>query len=403
MKEDEAKEAPPKPNQMNIIQLKKDDSATSIAKGLRNTKERNSRAENTNQDSLGSNSKVKTPIKKQPNIPGAYIEDEKREEEKTIIPTKYKKPQMGKNENNIPSQEPKIDQTENNQELIKKINERKILKEEKLDIQEIMAQIIKKVLDQKINLTLEQILVMSPKFFNQLKNLSEEEKSSINSIDTKEIQTKLIAHQLGNCEQPKLHYAFPLGFMQVYLGEEGHEIMALVDTGSELNMIPEDSAIKAGLTTRCLDMNLTVIGGLCTSIVGLAEFTPITLVTGEERNIHLFVAREAVHTVLGRPFLADNNIRLDFSQQKGEIFSYIEPDGRILCLPICSPQKVGWRENPPAGMDACASATVEGYNGLNIEEKESFVNIGSYIKFFKNKEAPQEIQTLANMHVENKT
>ncbi|MBW0584701.1 hypothetical protein O181_124416 [Austropuccinia psidii MF-1] len=106
--------------------------------------------------------------------------------------------------------------------------------------------------------------------------------------------------------------------MQVYLGEEGHEIMALVDTGSELNIIPEDSAIKEGLTTRCINMNLSKFGGHCTSIVGLAEFNPITLVTGEEQNIHLFVARGAVHTVLGRPFLEDKNIRLDFSQQKGE-------------------------------------------------------------------------------------
>ncbi|MBW0550748.1 hypothetical protein O181_090463 [Austropuccinia psidii MF-1] len=138
--------------------------------------------------------------------------------------------------------------------------------------------------------------------------------------------------------------------MQVYLGEEGHEIMALVDTGSELNIIPEDSAIKMGLTTRCLNINLRGIGGHCTSIVGLAEFTPINLATGEERNIHLFVERGAVHTVLERPFLADNNIRIDFSQQKGEIFSYIEPDGRRLCLPICSTQNVGWREEPPAGM-----------------------------------------------------
>ncbi|MBW0583657.1 hypothetical protein O181_123372 [Austropuccinia psidii MF-1] len=112
---------------------------------------------------------------------------------------------MVKNEKEILPQEPKIDQTENTQEPMKKFNERKIIKEEKLDIQEIMAQIIKKVLDQKINLTLEQILVMSPKFFNQLKNLSEEEKNSINSIDTKEIQTKLINHHLGNYEQPKLH------------------------------------------------------------------------------------------------------------------------------------------------------------------------------------------------------
>ncbi|MBW0579973.1 hypothetical protein O181_119688 [Austropuccinia psidii MF-1] len=194
---------------MNIIQLKKDDSATSIAKvegwgswqppvissanepplnnyGLRNTKERNSRSENTNQDSLRSHSKFKTPINKRPNIPGAYIEYEQKEEEKTIIPTKYK-PQLVKNEKEILPQEPKIDQTEDTQEPMNKVNERKIIKEEKLDIQEIMAQIIKKVLDQKINLTLEQTLVMSPRFFNKLKNLSEEEKKSINSIDTKEV------------------------------------------------------------------------------------------------------------------------------------------------------------------------------------------------------------------------
>ncbi|MBW0586826.1 hypothetical protein O181_126541 [Austropuccinia psidii MF-1] len=102
MKEDEAKEALPKPNPMNIIQLKKDDSATAIAKvenwgswqpptissanepllnnyRLRNTKERNSRAENTNQDALRSHSKGITPMNKRPNIPGAYIEDDQKE------------------------------------------------------------------------------------------------------------------------------------------------------------------------------------------------------------------------------------------------------------------------------------------------------------------------------------
>ncbi|MBW0572238.1 hypothetical protein O181_111953 [Austropuccinia psidii MF-1] len=123
IKEDEAKESLPKPKEMKIIQLKKDDSATSIPKvknwgiwqpptissankpllnnyGLRNTKERNSRAENTNQNDLRSQSKVKIPINKRPNIPGAYIKDEKKEEEKKIIPKKYKKPQQVKNEKN---------------------------------------------------------------------------------------------------------------------------------------------------------------------------------------------------------------------------------------------------------------------------------------------------------------
>ncbi|MBW0576150.1 hypothetical protein O181_115865 [Austropuccinia psidii MF-1] len=165
--------------------------------------------------------------------------------------------------------------------------------------------------------------------------------------------------------------------MQVYLGEGGLEIMALVDTGSELKILPEDSATKEGLTTRVINMNSRVIGGHYTSIVELEEFTPITLVTGEERNIHLFVARGAVHAVLGRPFLAENNIRLDFSQQKGEIFSYIEIDGRRLCLPICSPQKVGWRENPPAGMETCAVSKLEYKNNCksSIKPDAAVINV----------------------------
>ncbi|MBW0477088.1 hypothetical protein O181_016803 [Austropuccinia psidii MF-1] len=75
-------------------------------------------------------------------------------------------------------------------------------------------------------------------------------------------------------------------------------------------------------------MKLRGIGGHSTAIVGLAENTPIILPSGDERRIHFFVARGAVHTVVGRPFLADNGIRLDHSQDQGEILSYKEPDGR---------------------------------------------------------------------------
>ncbi|MBW0463282.1 hypothetical protein O181_002997 [Austropuccinia psidii MF-1] len=99
MKDAEAKEAPSKPNQMNIIKSKKYYSAAAIAKvenwgiwqpptissaneplfnnyGLRNTKQRTSRTENTNQDVLSSHPKGETPVNKRPNIPGGYIEDD---------------------------------------------------------------------------------------------------------------------------------------------------------------------------------------------------------------------------------------------------------------------------------------------------------------------------------------
>ncbi|MBW0592409.1 hypothetical protein O181_132124, partial [Austropuccinia psidii MF-1] len=73
-------------------------------------------------------------------------------------------------------------------------------------------------------------------------------------------------------------------------------------------------------------MRLKGIGGHSTAVVGLAENTLLVLPSGEERKIHFFVARGAVHTVIGRPFLADNGIRLEHSQDQGEILSYRESD-----------------------------------------------------------------------------
>ncbi|MBW0480853.1 hypothetical protein O181_020568 [Austropuccinia psidii MF-1] len=96
-------------------------------------------------------------------------------------------------------------------------------------------------------------------------------------------------------------------------------------------------------------MNLRGIAGHTTSFMALSEFTPIILASGEETQIHFFVAKGSFHTVLGRTFLADNNTSLEFSHKKGKILSYQEPDGRNLCMPICKPQAIGWQTGPPGG------------------------------------------------------
>ncbi|MBW0550637.1 hypothetical protein O181_090352 [Austropuccinia psidii MF-1] len=44
--------------------------------------------------------------------------------------------------------------------------------------------------------------------------------------------------------------------MEIFIGKEEYPIKALVDTGAEINIIPEEIAIKASLTTRNLNMNL---------------------------------------------------------------------------------------------------------------------------------------------------
>ncbi|MBW0469475.1 hypothetical protein O181_009190 [Austropuccinia psidii MF-1] len=126
-------------------------------------------------------------------------------------------------------------------------------------------------------------------------------------------------------------------------------------------------------------MNLRGIRGHTTSLVALSEFTPIILDAGEETKIHSFIAKGSVHTVLGRLFLAENNIRLEFSHKKGEILSYQEPDGRILCMPRCKPQALGWQTGPPRGMDLCNMAKLvrntPGKKFQNAKRDNTIINL----------------------------
>ncbi|MBW0540072.1 hypothetical protein O181_079787 [Austropuccinia psidii MF-1] len=114
-------------------------------------------------------------------------------------------------------------------------------------------------------------------------------------------------------------------------------------------------------------MNLRGIGGHTTSLSGLSAFTPITMIKGEEKGIHLFIAKGAAHTILERPFLADNNVKLEFSHKQAEIFSYPEKDGHQFFLPICNPQAMGWKISPPRGMELCASSEIGKWSILGEE------------------------------------
>ncbi|MBW0489130.1 hypothetical protein O181_028845 [Austropuccinia psidii MF-1] len=126
-------------------------------------------------------------------------------------------------------------------------------------------------------------------------------------------------------------------------------------------------------------MNLRGIGGHTTSLAALSEFTSIILASGEETQIHCFIANVSIHTVLGRPFLADNNIRLEFSHKQGGILSYQEPDGRRVCMPICKPQALGWQTGPPRGMDLCNMATLvrnnPGKKFQNAKRDNTIINL----------------------------
>ncbi|MBW0526407.1 hypothetical protein O181_066122 [Austropuccinia psidii MF-1] len=341
------------------------------AYGLRNTKQRIENQEKSKAQSLPSKETIqpKDTIKKKTSIPGGFIEEEEAEEEKVIIPTKYKSskseevvkpPELTKTNPNTSAKEKETDR----KALIKltkvEVNKKPLAEEEGSIIEKVM----KKVMDQKINLTLEEIVTISPKFMQELKFLSDKERKYLMSLKSINSQEQTTTQEI--IIQDKMHYSCPLGMIEVSVGQEGHIVKALVDTGAELSIIPEVESIKARLPMRVLNMRLRGIGGHSTAIVGLSENTLLVLPSGDERRIHFFVARGAVHTVIGRPLLADNGIRLEHSQQQGEILSYKESVGRRLCIPISTPESEGWHTGPPRGIELCNSTQIEEWKINNI-------------------------------------
>ncbi|MBW0592977.1 hypothetical protein O181_132692 [Austropuccinia psidii MF-1] len=198
-------------------------------------------------------------------------------------------------------------------------------------------------------------------------------------VSTLDIKGDVIFIKIKDFEKTRLHYACPLGFMQVFVGKEEYPVMDLVDTGSELKIIIEDAEIKDSLLNRKLEMNLRGIGGHTTSLIGLAKFTQALLPSGEEKEMHFFIAKGEVHTVIGRPFLAENSIRLEFSQKKSEIFGHQEADGRRLCMPICNLLMLGWQTGPTRGMELCSIGKVK-YWFRNVKLKEDEDESKSEIK-----------------------
>ncbi|MBW0521943.1 hypothetical protein O181_061658 [Austropuccinia psidii MF-1] len=261
-------------------------------------------------------------------------------------------------------------------------------------------------MDQKINLTLEEIVTISPKFMQELKFLPDKERKYLMSLKSINSQEQTTTQEITI--KDKMHYSRPLGIIEVSVGQEGHVVKALVDTEAELSIIPEVESIKERLPMRVLNMRLRVIGGRSTAIVRLSENTLLVLPSGDERRIHFFVARGAVHTVIGKCFLADNGIRLEHSQQQGEILSYKESDGRRLCIPICTPESKGWHTGPPRGMEMCNMARITELKNeepksksppkkvqFDIEEKKNYSSKKTNESIYHVKEEePQRIEPL---------
>ncbi|KAI9613135.1 hypothetical protein H4Q26_010413 [Puccinia striiformis f. sp. tritici PST-130] len=225
-------------------------------------------------------------------------------------------------------------------------------------------------------LTLEELLLLAPNFLQELQDLAEDDGKPLSRTQNSgrcdhrdfdgEHHNNPGTGSLGSIRR-SLTYACPLGFIYITMGST--KVKALVDTGAEMNIMPESLAIQLQLPLREISMNIMGIGGHSTPVVGLAEGINFSIDAEDEKAANFFIARGKVYTVLGRPFLADHKVRLELSKSRGEILSYELWDGERLCIPICSPKVPGWEMGPPRRIEErCFSIQVENYESTSVDK-----------------------------------
>ncbi|MBW0545942.1 hypothetical protein O181_085657 [Austropuccinia psidii MF-1] len=310
-------------------------------------------------------------LKRKTIIPGGCIDNDDKEEGKLIMPKRYKSPrpfkfnkeaELARHKNKTPQKQP----MDGIKIIIKAPKEEIIaMKPNEEDREEVplVEKVMNKVLDQKINITLEEISTISPRFRNELKFISDRENKFLMSVKSVNNEER-VEDQEGNLQdiiiEERIHYSCPLGMIEVYIGMGGHKIKALVDTGSELSIIPEVESIKEGIPMRALNM------------------------------------RGAVYPFIGRTFLADNGIRLEHSQTQGEVFIFRELDGRRLCIHIRSPESKGWHAQPPKGMEFSNMEKVEEMEVPDNNKESRFGDINS-----EEVQEMEEEQEISGLYEEN--
>ncbi|KAI7953396.1 hypothetical protein MJO28_005943 [Puccinia striiformis f. sp. tritici] len=204
------------------------------------------------------------------------------------------------------------------------------------------------------------------KLDKSIRNSLLEEQALENELNGVKFTGHLESAKEDNNEDDGLTYACPVGMVDMTVNKI--KIRTLVDTGAKMNIIPDTIANQLGLVTTELFMRLKGIGGHFTPIIGLAENVPISVFPGYIHLANFFIVKGSVHTVLGRPFPADHNVRLELSNQKGEVLSFQDTDNRRLCIPICLPSTPGWQKEPPKLRKICA-LQVDDWETVDIAEE----------------------------------
>jgi hypothetical protein len=168
-------------------------------------------------------------------------------------------------------------------------------------------------------------------------------------------------------------YSCPLGYLDIKLGEKGKRVKALVDSGSQINILPETVALELGLVSMIpVKSGVRGIGGQRTELVGIGEAVEVGVGTKVQGLAHFWIAKEdKCPILLGRPFLMDFRAGLEFGKAIGERLTLRDERGIWTRYTICQPEDGAWERELDFGEKRTTAVWKDGEGssrGMSVEE-----------------------------------
>ncbi|KAI8449572.1 hypothetical protein BY996DRAFT_6511379 [Phakopsora pachyrhizi] len=177
---------------------------------------------------------------------------------------------------------------------------------------------LKTILDTEVTQRLGDLLLKSSGVAEGLKRQMTRKRVP-SGVDVAQVTSGVVDWE-ADSDVEDLRFCTPLGFLEVTVGK--HRTKGLVDSGSMINVIPEELARKWGLAMVGSEMKLRGVGGHLNSLVGVVEGCPVGFKGKlEKTGVTFCVAKGVKHLILGRPFLMDLEARPEYGET-GEIVAW---------------------------------------------------------------------------------
>ena len=182
------------------------------------------------------------------------------------------------------------------------------------------SQVISKLLDVQIPIKLSEILAVSPRVANTVSDMMKPRNQAT-------LKTPAPVYRLANMpEGPQRSLTYRSGLIKVLFSTCGKPLRAIVDTGSQLNVVDKRlcGTVIQQPTNCTRQMKMTDAGGGETPLTGLIEHVPLSC-GGVSTVANLYVGEDLpFDLLLGRPWQKGNMVSID-ERKNGTYLVFKDP------------------------------------------------------------------------------